>query len=319
MDIDRFADGLPAMAAALIRRDEIDTAVVGAADIDDGFHLGSNTKSITATLAAIAVERGLVALSRSAPAVLDVEGSPGITLERLLAHAAGVRPLTEDEELAELPRERSEVARLLLSESPLFEPGTDNVYSNGGYTVAAAMLEDVTGATWEVLLQSWLAEPLSIKLDVGWPPDLPGHYEREGRLVRHDQADGYCVPMSIAPAGDVNATIAAYGRFVQLHLRGLRGRPELVGLESFKRLHSPVRGAFTPGWGIQPWEGARTSVHLGSAGTFYALVAVQPERDLAVAVMTNAGGDRAEAASVSLARHLIGTQVAQQAVSRFDC
>jgi len=53
---------------------------------------------------------------------------------------------------------------------------------------------------------------------------------------------------------------------------------------------------------------ARTSVHLGSAGTFYALVAVQPERDLAVAVMTNAGGDRAEAASVSLARHLIGSQ-----------
>src|SRR3954469_13672704 len=195
------------MAAALIRSDEIDTAVAGAAAVDDSFHLGSNTKAITATLAAIAVERGLVAWSSSAPAVLDVEGSPGITLECLLAHAAGIRPLTEDDELAELPRQRSEVARLLVSESPLFEPGTDNAYSNGGYTVAAVMLEEVTGVNWEVLLQSWLAEPLSIELGFGWPPDLPGHYECEGRLVRHDQADGYCVPTSIAPAGDVNATI----------------------------------------------------------------------------------------------------------------
>ena len=255
MNIDGFADGLPAMAAALIRSDGIETAAVGAAAVDDSFHLGSNTKSITATLAAIAVERGLLAWSSAAPAVLDVEGSPGITLERLLAHAAGVRALTQDDELAELPRERSEVARLLVSESLLFEPGTDNAYSNGGYTVAAAILEKVTGTTWETLLQSWLAEPLSIKLNIGWPPDLPGHYEREGRLVRHDHADGYSVPTSIAPAGDLNATIAAYGRFVQLHLRGLRGRPELVGLESFKRLHRQVRGAFALGWGIQPWEG----------------------------------------------------------------
>jgi len=308
MDIDRFADGLPSMAAALIRSDAIDAAVVGAAEDDDSFHLGSNTKAITATLAAIAVERGLLAWSSTAPTVLEVEGSPGVTLERLLGHAAGVRPLTEDDELAGLPQERSDVARLLVSKSLLFEPGTDNAYSNGGYTVAAAMLEEVTGSAWEVLLQSWLAEPLSIELNVGWPPNLPGHYERDGRLVRHNPTDGYCVPKSIAPAGDVNATIAAYGRFVQLHLRGLRGRPELVGFESFTRLHAPQRGAFALGWGVQPWEGAKTSVHLGSAGTFFALVAVQPERDLAVTVMTNAGGDRAEAASISLARHLIGAQ-----------
>src|SRR5690348_12810165 len=99
------------MAAASIRSDEVETAVVGAAAADNSFHLGSNTKAMTATLAAIAVERGLLDWSSSAPAVLDMEGSHGVTLERLLAHAAGVRPLTEDDELAGLPRERSEVAR----------------------------------------------------------------------------------------------------------------------------------------------------------------------------------------------------------------
>ena len=290
---------------AVIRSDDVETAVGGAARVDEPFHIGSNTKAMTATLAAIAVERGLLDWTSSAADVLDVDGSTEITLERLLAHTAAIRPLTDDAELIGLPQERAEVARLLVSEPPLFEPGADNVYSNGGYTVAAAMLEAVTGTTWESLLEGWLAQPLSITYDTGWPPGLVGHYERDGDLIPHDRADGYLVHAAIAPAGDVSATIGAYGRFVQLHLRGLRGQPELIAVESFERLHTPVRGGFALGWGVQPWEGARTSVHAGSAGTFFAIVALQPERDLAVAVMTNAGGQRAEAASIAAARELI--------------
>jgi CubicO group peptidase (beta-lactamase class C family) len=306
VDLARFAEGLPSIAAAVIRRDELETGVAGAASIQDRFHLGSNTKAMTATLAAIAVERGLLDWTSTATAVLDVDGSTEITLERLLAHAAGIRPLTDDPAFVGLPTERREVARLLVSEPPLFKPGEDNAYSNGGYAVTAAMLEAVTGVTWESLLQTWLAEPLSIELAFGWPR-LAGHYERDGALVPHDLADGYGVHTAIAPAGDVSATIEAYGRFVQLHLRGLRGQPELISGESFQRLHTPLRGPFALGWGIQPWEGARTSVHAGSAGTFFALVAVQPERDLAVAVLTNAGGSRAEAASIEAIRKLTRT------------
>jgi CubicO group peptidase (beta-lactamase class C family) len=305
VNLERFADGLPSIAAAVITGNELETGVAGAADLDDRFHLGSNTKAMTATLAAIGVERGLLEWTSPACVVLDVDGAAEITLERLLAHCAGIRPLTDDAELVPLPPGRSEVARLLVREPPLFDPGADNAYSNGGYTVAAAMLEQVTGQTWEALLQGWLAEPLGIQLGIGWPRNLAGHYERDDQLVPHDLADGYVVHPAIAPAGDVNATIGAYGRFVQLHLRGLRNRPELIARESFERLHTPLRDPFALGWGVQPWEGARTSVHAGSAGTFFAIVALQPERDVAVAVVTNAGGSRAEAASKQVARELI--------------
>ena len=304
MELERFADGLPAVAAAVIRGDAVEADVRGAS-AGDRFHLGSNTKAMTATLAAIAVERGLLDWTSPAPAVLGVDGSSEITLERLLAHAAGIRPLVDDDELVGLPPERSAVARLLVGEPPLFEPGTANVYSNGGYAVAAALLEAVTGEPWEMLLQSWLAEALSIELAVGWPAGLAGHYERDGKLVVHDHGDGYRLPEAIAPAGDVNATIGDYARFVQLHLRGLSERPELISRRSFRRLHTPLGGSFALGWGVQEWEGARTSVHAGSAGTFYALVAVQPTRDVAVAVLTNAGGSRAEKAAVDLARELV--------------
>jgi CubicO group peptidase (beta-lactamase class C family) len=307
VDLDRFVEGLPSIAAAVIRGDQIESCVAGAASLDDRFHIGSNTKAMTATLAAIAVERGLLDWTTCATVVLDVDGSAEITLDRLLAHAAGIRPLTDDDEFVGLPPVRAEVARLLVSERPLFEPGTDNAYSNGGYTIVAAMLEEVTGTSWESLLQTWLAAPLSIELGVGWPVGLAGHYERDGALVPHDLADGYSVPTAIAPAGDVSTTIGAYGSFVQLHLRGLCGRPELISRKAFERLHTPLGESFALGWGVQPWEGSRSSVHAGSAGTFYALVAVQPERNVAVAILTNAGGQRAEAASIEAARELIHT------------
>jgi D-alanyl-D-alanine carboxypeptidase len=188
------------MAAAAIRCDHLETKVAGAARPDDPFHIGSNTKAMTATLAAKAVEAGALDWLSAAADVLGVDGSSEITLERVLGHSAGIRPLTDDDEFSELPRRRTEVARLLVSEPPLFDPGTANVYSNGGYAVAAAMLEEATGATWEALLQTWLAEPLSIALGLGWPTELSGHYEHEGDLVPHDQNDGTeCMTLSLQP------------------------------------------------------------------------------------------------------------------------
>src|SRR5215216_3683305 len=103
--------GLPALAVAVIRGDGIDAAVVGRRRLDsdepaqerDRFHLGSNTKAMTATLAAILVERGLIAWDTRPGEALSIDQAhPDVTLTTLLTHAAGVRPLEEDEELAAL-------------------------------------------------------------------------------------------------------------------------------------------------------------------------------------------------------------------------
>ena len=51
-----------------------------------------------------------------------------------------------------------------------------------------------------------------------------------------------------------------------------------------KRLHTLVDDKTALGWGVQELvEGATASVHTGSAGMFYAVVALWPSRDLAVA------------------------------------
>lgn len=271
----------------------------------DRFHLGSNTKALTATLAAIAVERGALGWTTDAAELLEAASVRGLTLERLLAHAAGVRALTEDEELVGLPDDRQALAEMLLCEEPLFEPGSDAAYSNGGYAIVSAMLERALGVDFEDGLRRELFEPLGLEAGFGWPADLPGHYCRHDALVPHDHTDGYALPRTLAAAGDVNATIESYAKFVQLHLRGLRGDAHLLRSSTYSKLHSPIVGPFALGWGIQMWEGATTSVHAGSAETFFAIVAVQPERDFAAAAVVNAGGERAQQATVEIVRGLV--------------
>lgn len=59
------------------------------------------------------------------------------------------------------------------------------------------------------------------------------------------------------------------------------------------------------GWGTQDFDGALSSVHVGSAGAFIAMTILQPTRDLGVAVFANAGGDRAKTASTDAIKALI--------------
>jgi hypothetical protein len=79
--------------------------------------------------------------------------------------------------------------------------------------------------------------------------------------------------------------------------------------DTIKHLHTRVDEKTALGWGVQEFEGALASVHAGSAGTFYAVVALWPSRDLAVAVFANAGDKRADAAC---------TEILKAAAHRYD-
>src|SRR3712207_5781921 len=100
---------LPGLAAAVVRGGRVvSNAVAGVRRmstgdrlrIDDRFHIASCTKSMTATLAAIAVEEGrLQWTSRLADVLPELRGArreyQGATLEQLLAHAARMPAYTQ--------------------------------------------------------------------------------------------------------------------------------------------------------------------------------------------------------------------------------
>lgn len=326
----RAQTGVPAMAAIVFHGDRIEA--MGAQGLrrlgqsapvtsQDRFHLGSNVKAMTATMIATLVDAGALAWTmRPVDVFPELAGSihPGlqqVTLAQLLEHRAGIEPLEDFREVPPLPgtpaEQRYAGAAMLLQLGPAGPVG-EYLYSNGGYAIAAAMAERVTGKAWEELMQERLFAPLGITPLFGWPAigrsDAPWGHEQAGTsFVPHDprtDPDAARVPAALAPAGEMALSIEQYLRFGQLHLRGLTGRPELLTAATFAALHTPV-GHYAMGWGEIDLGGEPTSTHNGSTGTFYATIFLQPGRDLGVIVLSNAGGELAATATVATGLELL--------------
>jgi D-alanyl-D-alanine carboxypeptidase len=73
-------------------------------------------------------------------------------------------------------------------------------------------------------------------------------------------------------------SITDFARFVQMHLRGYQGQDGLLESATIRYLHQPVR-TYALGWGVYSLDGHMVSLHNGSAGTFYATMAISHSRD----------------------------------------
>ena len=97
-----------------------------------------------------------------------------------------------------------------------------------------------------------------------------------------------------------------YGRFLQLHLRGLRGRDDVLKATTIQELHRRV----ALGWAVMPRDGVESHEHVGSYGAYVAYATIQPSRDIAVGVFTNIGGGQDLRDAVARVAMRIATRVA---------
>ncbi|WP_433852306.1 serine hydrolase domain-containing protein [Stenotrophomonas nitritireducens] len=325
---------LPALAAVVVRADTtLDLAVTGLrrqgggkeVDQADRFHLGSMGKAITATVIARLVEEGKLSWTTRPvdvfPELAETihSGYRDVTIEQLLRHQAGTPPYDSAAEIrgAETragsgsPRDQRRAFSIwLLQQRVHVMPGTRPEYSNAGYPVAAAMAEAAAGEAWESLVESRLSRPLGINLTHGLPArgdsQQPwGHKPKSAflgmatyRNVVEPQApgDGWALGVIFGAAGDYSLSLADYAKFLQLHLAGLAGRDGLLKASSIKRLHAGP-GEYAMGWFLRGFGGTAAHWHTGSTETFFSRVVMLPERDVAVAVLTNTGSDNAAKAS----------------------
>jgi CubicO group peptidase (beta-lactamase class C family) len=305
------ADSVVGHGSAGVRREGTN----GPIDVHDLFFLGSLTKAITATMIGRLVESGKLSWTTTPLDVFpEIKDSihPAfrmITVEQLLSHYAGIPAYTDSDskEFKALPKlsgsaleQRLKFAQWVLQHEPAVAPGTTPSYSNAGYTIAAAMAERAAGSSWETLMVGQVLEPLGIHAVFEWPAtsdkDQPwGHVETKGRTRPQNPQDKDAqFPVFLRPAGGMAMSVDDYGVFLQEHLKALEGKPgRLLSLETMKHLHAaPMHDKWALGWGITNLDDVQSLVHTGSDGTFHAVVALQPSRDTAVAVVANSGGDR---------------------------
>ena len=182
---------MPSLAVATVEGGQVTaTAVVGRRRIDDTektvepsdrFHIGSVTKSVTATMIGSLVEKGVLSWDlKLGDALEDFDMWPeyaDCTLLQLLQHRAGIRPdlLLDGNQIQRFlgyPGSPTEQRAAYLREVLGAEPGSAGAYdySNAGYTLAGFIAEQATGKSWAELIREHVFEPLDLEhSDVGWP------------------------------------------------------------------------------------------------------------------------------------------------------
>lgn len=279
-----------------------DPTPVAAADL---WHIGSLTKSFTATLVAKLVERGKLSWTTT---IADLVGTgragkfANATIQQVLGHRAGFARDMPDDMMQKarastdpLPVQRQWVLNYALSSEPVSTPGTALLYSNMGYVVIGAMLEQQTGMPWEQLVRDEVLTPLRLTTAgfgaPGTRDDLSqprGHGLLKEKLVPLEPpADN---PPVLGPAGTLHMSIVDLARWGHEHLRGERGADGLVRAATYKVLHAPLEGQnFALGWRSPQRDGVRIITHDGSNGIWTAVVTFDPATDRGVVVVANAG------------------------------
>jgi D-alanyl-D-alanine carboxypeptidase len=202
--------GVPGIVADVKDGDRTWFGTAGVADIETGarrrpgehVHTGSSGKTFTASVVLALEAEGRLSLDDTAnkwlPGVLNVNGYDGnkITIRHLLSNTSGMFSTGLAPELARRYATRSgfvkhrfdeftteDLLRLAVSQPPVGEPGKRFEYSNGGFYLAGAIIEKVTGNGYAEEVERRVIRPLGLthtlvrpSQDTGYPDPHPRAY-----------------------------------------------------------------------------------------------------------------------------------------------
>jgi len=137
---------------------------------DTKFRLGSITKQFTATLILQLVEQGKIKLDGKLIDYLPnyrKDTGAKVTIHNLLSHTSGIPSYTSlpgfFQNVSRNPFTVDDFIKQYASGDLEFEPGTKFVYSNSGYFLLGAIIEKVTGKSYEQVLKERIFDPLGMK------------------------------------------------------------------------------------------------------------------------------------------------------------
>ena len=289
----------------------------------DKFHIGSNTKAITAFIAAKLVETKKIKWNTKYfdlfPETKDSSKKEywNITLQDLLSHRAHIKPYRSvNANSAEYKirgnsiQQKKIFAVRVLKEAPTYpDSGQVYVYSNAGISIAASMLEKVSGKSWESLIDYYLNKQLNLDFEIGFPnvkdKNQPwGHILNSDTIMPLPPNFDYHIATAMKPAGDLNVNIINYIKFIQLFLKGLSGQNNFLQSKTYKYLLTALP-SYTFGWANKTINGINYNYHSGSAATFGCFTKIDRDNGLGVIVMENYADNGALNAIQSIADFLL--------------
>ncbi len=323
---DYIRDGLrewdvPGLAISIVKDDSVVFAQgygvreVGESDRVDEFTVfavGSATKAFTATSVAMLVEEGRLKWDDRVTDYLpdfqlhDPYVTREITVRDLLSHRSGLS--RGDRLWYGTGFSRNEILQRVRFLKPSWSFRSQFGYQNIMFLAAGRIVEALTGLSWGEFVGLRIFNPLGMYSSNTSVGDLAAHInvatphaEIEGRVVS--------VPWrnvdNIAPAIAINSNAVEMAQWVRLHLRdGAGAGRQVISAASAKELRTPQTVvpkegewallapharflSYGLGWYLLDYRGQMVVLHGGNIDGMTALVAMMPDLQLGVVILTN--------------------------------
>lgn len=306
------------------REDVLGVVVRGLADVaartpvrpETRFQIGSISKSFAALVVLQEVEAGRLDLHVSVNDILPWLGVPEplgpITLHHLMTHTSGLLVGTEDAPTG------PGVFHRMRTNPPTTAPGERFLYSNDGWKVVGACLEEVTGTPIHRLLAERVLEPLGMGSSVAAITDVeftdmavgyePLYTDRPVQL-RHPLMPATRIVSNTADGSIVSNVLdmSAYARLVLAGGDVPDGRGGRLLSDAMFREWTEPRVDMGDGthYGYGLWteevDGVRWVAHSGGMVGYTAMFVTSSEEGLGVVVLQNGGGSKRDLARSALA------------------
>ncbi|HWD29417.1 MAG TPA: serine hydrolase [Rhizomicrobium sp.] len=335
-------DGKPVLAKGYGIRKLGDPAPVDAHTI---FPIGSETKAFTAAALAILVDRGKLKWDDRVVdklpgfAMYDPYATEHMTVRDLLTHRSGLG--LGEGDLMIVPattRSRADIVHALRYLKPVTGFRETFAYDNILYIVAGALVEAVSGETWQHFVQAHILTPAGMTDSAtSYDPNAANGVALHGRTDGAIRGLGRLriLPRGLddktaGPAGGVNASATDMATWMQLQLAGglapdgTRIFSATQGKEMWTPLvmipgdpvapASPAQAALSPafqsyglGWFIEDYRGHTVVEHTGAVLGAVAALYLIPEKKVGIAVMINSeDGAARRAVAFHLLDHYLG-------------
>ncbi|MBI4541083.1 MAG: serine hydrolase [Gemmatimonadetes bacterium] len=317
--------GVPGLAIAVVKNDQMVYArgfgvkELGKPDrVDEHslFAVGSTSKAFTAAAVGMLVDEGRLGWDDRV-----VERLPGFQLydpyvtremrvRDLLTHRSGLS--RGDRLWYGSTYDREEILRRVRYLQPTWGFRTRYGYQNIMFLAAGQMLARIAGMSWDDLVRTRIFEPLGMRrtnTSVLVLKDDPNV------AMPHVRAEDGVHPVpyrnidNIAPAGSINSSVRDMAQWIRLQLgEGSYEGQRLVSPEAIREMHAAQMlqridpeseelfptthfQAYGLAWSLQDYHGRKLAQHGGGIDGMAARVALMPEEELGVVILSNLGGN----------------------------
>jgi uncharacterized protein YbbC (DUF1343 family)/CubicO group peptidase (beta-lactamase class C family) len=291
--------------------------------VDTIFDIASLTKVVATTTAVMQlVQKGEVRVNDPVAKYIPEfaeNGKGDITVRNLLTHFSGLR---EDVDLDPPWQGRDAGFRLAFAEKPVYPPGSRFLYSDTNFITLGALVERVTGSTFDQYCARKIFAPLQMSHTrflppAAWRPKIaPTEYDEPGKMLRGVVHDPRARRMGgVAGHAGLFSTADDLSKFARALLNG----SSILAGEMVEKMTTPqqpptaqiLRGF---GWDIDsPFSSNRGDLlpvgsfgHTGFTGTS---MWIDPTTQTYIILLTNAVHPRGKGSAIAL-RSKVATAVA---------